>query len=80
MSGHADTIREALALPSGHNYASAIARSEMQNVARAALDALLAENQRLREALERISTMPNKRDSIVNAPSVAIEALAGDAE
>ncbi len=41
---------------------------------------LEATNQRLREALERISTMPNKRDSIVNAPSVAIEALAGDAE
>ncbi len=59
---------------------SSHALEEALTQARADYQALLAENQQLREALERISTMPNKRDSIVNAPSVAIEALAGDAE
>ncbi len=80
MSSHADAIRAALALPSGHNYASAIARREMQNEARVALDALLAENKRYEKALERIAPLPTRTESIVAAPHIAREALAGGAE
>ncbi len=40
---------------------------------------LLAENQRLREALELIAAMPQNTFEPLDAPTVAREALAGDA-
>ncbi len=79
MSSHADTILEAGEL--WRTQAANLAEWSMRaSDMKALASALLAENQRYKKALERISTMPNKRDSIVNAPSVAIEALAGDGE
>ncbi len=66
---HADTIRRAI---TGH-----LTKVE-DDTALAALDALLAENQQLREALERILTLPGAEGS--GAAQIAREALAGDAE
>jgi hypothetical protein len=73
MSSHADTIRSAveeranrILLQNASNTAKALARDSL---------ALLAENQRLREALERIADVPEWWQG-----EVAREALAGDAE
>ncbi len=74
VSSHADTIRGELLGESPYGTFESAAK------AFAALDALLAENQRLREALGRIATPPTWT---VNSPSprmIAREALAGDAE
>ncbi len=71
MSSHANTIRNQL----------------WPTDALAALDALLAENQRLREALERIenewppaSVDPVLLSFVASMRGIAREALAGDAE
>jgi hypothetical protein len=79
---HADTVRRVLDWPIAYY------NEEQEVEARAALDALLAEHQRLRDALERISrdtttVVGDSRDYTV-APSrtalIAREALARDSE
>ncbi len=74
MTDHADTIRYAndlLREATNGNYAA--------GESDAALDALLAENQRLRDALEEILGMQSS-DPLADAKDAAQEALAGDAE
>jgi hypothetical protein len=68
MSGHADTIREAL-------YRDPDAAEGWP--ALAALDALVTENQRLRDALERITRWDYSEGADNNALSIARAALAG---
>ncbi len=74
MTSHADTIRD-----DTDHIEAAIGRVPYRDgvVAKAQLDALLAENQRLREALERIAN--GECGLYTAASSVAREALAGDA-
>ncbi len=83
MSSHADTIRAALVAPMPGGWGA--------NDPKVALNELLAENQRLSEALERIAQVAcefgytgDERDSCA-CPAcetlvIAREALAGDAE
>ena len=68
VSSHADTIRAALVAPMPGGWGA--------NDPEVALDALLAENQRLREALERIS----EAELFSKTGITARDALGGDAE
>jgi hypothetical protein len=84
MSGHADTIRPALpyAADDHHGLCSFVSDQEREcdcyakssSAAHAALDALVAENQRLRDALTAIAFSPT---SSTSAASVARAALDG---
>ncbi len=76
MSGHADTIRKALVhgLSEEDTYG-------LRSQGLDALDALLAENQRLRDALERIESFSaHTEGALYSVRGIARDALAGDAE
>ncbi len=68
---------------SGHSqldmipYLRAMLEADERHSFTAALDALLAENQRYEKALERI-TKPNDHELYMSASEIAREALAGD--
>ncbi len=76
VSSHADTIRRSLDYM--HDRSGKNVRDQHAE-ALAHLDALLAENQRLRDALERISHL-HRDYPLREAQIEAREALAGDAE
>jgi hypothetical protein len=56
MSAHADTIRHFLEVRRKVEWPNGAAKDSPEEVALAALDALVAEHQRLRDALEAVAT------------------------
>ncbi len=81
VSGHADTIRDDVRLARLRLAEGTVERYPNAQVSVRILDAeaLLAENQRLRDALEQIASYRSLTRSL-DAKAVAREALAGDTE